>query len=86
MSPQHFARSDSATRKVPGSLYQFSFEFPVHFDPKFVTYSSVAEVLNFLYMYARWTEKGSQIDFVYKIIQLGFFHLCSLNVLHTLNG
>ena len=68
-APLDISHDYSATRKaLAATLYDFfSFEFPAHFDTKFVTPGgTVLKLRNFLYMHVG-PKMAPKCDFVYKI-------------------
>ena len=66
--PRHFAQLlCNAQSSRRNTLWRFSFEFPAHFDPKFVTPGgTVLKLRNFLYMHVG-PKMAQKCDFVYKI-------------------
>ena len=72
--PRHFARLlCNAQSSRRDTLWLFSFEFPAHFDTKFVTpRGTVLKLRNFLYMHVR-PKMAPKCDFVYKINANWFF-------------
>ena len=70
--PRHIARSSCRD-----TLWQFSFEFPAHFDTKFVTAGgTVPKLRNIVYMHVG-LKMAPKCDFVYKINANRVFSLSS---------
>ena len=82
--PRHIARLlGNAQSSRRDTSWQFSFEFPAHFDTKFVT---VPKLRNIVYMHVG-PKMAPKCDFVYKInANWVFFHLVHIYMLiFTLN-
>ena len=66
--PRHIARLlGNARSSCRDTLRQFSFEFPAHFDTKFVTAGgTIPKLRNIVYMHVG-LKMAPKCDFVYKI-------------------
>ena len=66
--PRHIAQLlGNARSSHRDTLWQFSFEFPAHFDTKFVTAGdTVLKLRNIVYMHVG-PKMAPKCDFVYKI-------------------
>ena len=76
--PRHIARLlGNARSSRCDTLWQFSFEFPAHFDTKFVTTrGTVPKLRNIVYMHVG-PKMAPKCDFVYKINANWVFSLSS---------
>ena len=76
--PRHIARLlGNARSSRRDTLWQFSFEFPAHFDTKFVTAGgTVPKLRNIVYMHVE-PKMAPKCDFVYKINANWVFSLSS---------
>ena len=76
--PRHIARLlGNAQSSRRDTLWQFSFEFPAHFDTKFVTAGgTVPQLRNIVYMHVG-PKMAPKCDFVYKINANWVFSLSS---------
>ena len=85
--PSTFCAISNAQSSRHDTLWQFSFEFPAHFDTKFVTPGSTAPKLrNFLYMHVG-PKKAQNVILCTNSMQIEFFHLVHIYmIIFTLNG
>ena len=76
--PRHIAQLlGNARSSRRDTLWQFSFEFPTHFDTKFVTVGgTVPKLRNIVYMHVG-PKMTPKCDFVYKINANWVFSLSS---------
>ena len=87
--PLDISRDNSATRKALATTPydNFLWQFPEHFETKFVTPGgTVPRLRNFLYMHVG-PKKAQNGILCAKSMQIDFFHLVHINMLiFTLNG